>query len=78
MDKIYEFDQFLLNEYGGHYDPEKLYLRSSIVKRLQAGPSYIRAYINKLPEIRCTDSEGNPQICTKIPQVLYQFLFGNF
>jgi len=75
MEKIQDFNQFSINEY---YNPEKLYLRSAIVDRLNKGPGYIKAYIPKLPEIRCTDGNGNDQICTRIPEVLYQYLFGNF
>lgn len=75
MERIQNFDDFHLNEY---YSADKLYLRSAIVNRLQKGPAYIRAYISKLPEISCKDSEGNDQVCTRIPEVLYQYLFGNF
>lgn len=75
MARIESFDQFSINEY---YSSEKLYLKSAIVKRLQSAPGYIRSYIPKLPDIRCTDGNGNDQICTRIPEVLYQYLFGNF
>jgi hypothetical protein len=65
----------LVNE---HYDQDKLYLRSNIVSQLQNGPKYMKQYIQSLPSLECTDSEGNKHICTKIPQVVYQFLFGKF
>ena len=74
MDNLKSYEQ--LNE--SYYDENRLYNRDSIVRRLEKAPSYMRSYIKKLPEIRCTDSEGNAQVCTKIPQVLYQFLFGSF
>lgn len=65
----------LLSEY---YDSEKLYSRESVVKRLTKGPKYMRDYIKNLPHIECTDQKGEPHICTRIPEVVYQFLTGNF
>lgn len=61
-----------------YYDSDKLYDRDVIVSRLKAGPKYMREYIKNLPNIKCLDSQGNERICTRIPQVVYQFLFGNF
>lgn len=61
-----------------YYDSDKLYDRDVIVSRLKAGPKYMREYIKNLPNIKCSDSQGNEIICTRIPQVVYQFLFGNF
>ena len=74
MDNLKSYEQ--LNE--SYYDSNRLYNRDSIVKRLEKAPSYMRSYIKELPEIRCTDAAGNPMICTQIPQVVYQYLFGNF
>jgi hypothetical protein len=65
----------ILNEY---YDSEKLYRREHVVKMLSRGPRYIKEYIKNLPKIQCTDNDGNEVICTKIPEVIYQFLYGNF
>lgn len=65
----------ILNEY---YNPDKLYSRHHIVSQLKNGPTYMKKYINMLPSLECTDSQGNPHICTRIPQVVYQYLFGNF
>jgi hypothetical protein len=61
-----------------YYDADKLYDRESVVNRLKKGPKYMKEYIKKLPHINCTDSQGNEKVCTKIPEVVYQFLFGNF
>lgn len=61
-----------------YYDADKLYDRDVMVSRLKAGPKYMREYIKNLPHIKCADSQGNEKICTKIPEVVYQFLFGNF
>jgi hypothetical protein len=65
----------LLNEY---YDPEKLYDKAVIVSRLQKAPRDIKKYIKGLDDgIEC--HRGNiPYACTTIPQVVYQYLFGNF
>lgn len=65
----------IINEY---YDSEKLYLRDAIVSQLRKGPKYMHQYIKSLPSLECTDSQGNVRICTRIPQVVYEFLFGNF
>ena len=61
-----------------YYDKDKLYRKETIVNKLKLGPKYIREYIQGLPSILCTDSNGNEAICTKIPEVVYQYLFGNF
>jgi hypothetical protein len=65
----------LLLEY---YDSEKIYLRERIVNSLMKGPQYIRQYIKKLPHIPIQDDNGNTVIGTKIPEVVYQYLYGNF
>jgi hypothetical protein len=65
----------LLSEY---YDEDKLYSRDYVVDRLKKGPKELRKYINNLPSIPCSDSNGNERICTKIPEVIYVFLSGNY
>ena len=62
----------------GFYEADKLYPRDYIVGRLNRAPKYMRSYINNLPHIECTDNQGAQSICTQIPEVVYQFLFGNF
>jgi hypothetical protein len=69
-----QYGKFLLE----YYDSEKLYRKDIIVSKLKAGPKYIREYIKGLPSILCTDSNGNEVICTQIPEVVYQYIFGNF
>jgi hypothetical protein len=61
-----------------HYDSDKLYSREHIVKRLSKGPRHIREYIDRLPHIPCSDSNGNETTCTKIPEVVYVYLSGNY
>lgn len=58
-----------------HYDPDKLYNREAIVSRLQKAPGYMKKYIKTLKHVDCVDGSKG---CTKIPQVVYQYLFGNF
>jgi len=71
-----------IKEYNGlnesSYDGDKLYFREYVVKRLSKAPAYMRDYINKLPSIKCKDSDGTERICTRIPQVVYQYLYGSF
>lgn len=65
----------IISEY---YDGDKLYERSAIIDRLLKGPKEIRKYIDLLPKIECQDSMGNKSICTKIPEVVYVYLMGNY
>jgi len=65
----------LLNEY---YDSDKLYSRDYVVNRLKNGPRELKKYIKDLPNIECTDSQGNIHNCTKIPEVIYIFLSGKY
>jgi 5-formaminoimidazole-4-carboxamide-1-beta-D-ribofuranosyl 5'-monophosphate synthetase len=81
--KLFNVFNSLITE---HYDSEKLYNRELMVKKLnmknQKGffiaPKEIRSYIQSLPHIDCVDSEGNKQICTKIPEVMYVYLSGRY
>ncbi len=60
-----------------YYDSERYYDREVIVSRLKRGPKYMHKYIKTLDSIPCSDGKVE-KICTKIPQVVYQFLFGEF
>jgi len=61
-----------------YYDSEKLYDREKIINRLKSAPKYIKVYIKKLQQIPVQTQNGETVIATKIPEVLYQYLFGNF
>jgi hypothetical protein len=65
----------VLNE---QYDPERIYDRAYIINRLKNGPRELKKYIKELPVIECWDSMGNPQTCTKIPEVIYVYLTGRY
>jgi hypothetical protein len=67
--------QRLINEY---YDSEKLYSRDYIVSRLKKAPRELKKYIKDLPHVECTDSQGNPHTCTRIPEVVYVYLSGKY
>jgi hypothetical protein len=58
-----------------HYDPDKLYNREAIVNALKKAPAYMKKYSKTLPHVDCSNGTKG---CTKIPQVVYQYLFGNF
>lgn len=60
------------------HDSKKLYSREYVVNRLKNGPRELRVYINKLPHIDCTDSQGNQHVCTTIPEVVHVFLSGKY
>lgn len=61
-----------------YYDSEKLYSRNYVVDRIRRGPRELRKFVKDLPFIPCTDKEGNEIICTKIPEVIYVFLTGQY
>ena len=64
----------LVTEY---YDADKLYDRERIVDRLRTS-RHMKQYIKKLPHIEVVDDKGNVKIATKIPEVVYVFLYGNY
>jgi hypothetical protein len=60
------------------YDPEKLYDKKFIVSSLMKAPRYMRKYIKGLDDDRECYRGDVQYACTRIPQVVYQYLFGNF
>lgn len=61
-----------------YYDAERLYLRDDVVDRLKTAPRELRKYIKELPYIKCVNSDGIENICTKIPEVIYVYFSGNY
>lgn len=62
-----------------HYDPDKLYLRSYIIDRLDKAPKYMKKLGKGLDYIKKEDPKtGETKTYTKISQQLWQYLFGNF
>lgn len=80
------FSKVMTKLISENYEPNKLYHRESLVKRLSAknqkgffiAPKEIRSIVERLPYIECTDSQGNEATCTKIPEVLYIYLSGRY
>ena len=71
-DDTYLSEQRLRESY---YDSDKLYSKSYIQQRLSKAPKYIKTYLSQLEEIECFNSNGQSNICVKIPEVLYSYLF---
>ena len=61
-----------------YYDSEQLYSRDYVVNRLKNGPKELKKYIKNLPSLEYQDNEGNVKIFTKIPEVVYVYLSGNY
>ena len=61
-----------------YYDSEKLYYRDYVVDRLRKGPRELKKYIKDLPSLEYQDDNGNVKIFTKIPEVVYVYLTGNY
>lgn len=61
-----------------YYDSEKLYSREYVVDRLRKGPRELKKYIKDLPSLEYTNDQGVVKIFTKVPEVVYVFLSGNY
>ncbi len=61
-----------------YYDSEKLYSREYVVDRLRNGPRELKKYIKSLPSLEYSDDNGSVKIFTKVPEVVYVFLSGNY
>ncbi len=61
-----------------YYDRDKLYSKSYIERVMAKAPRNLKSYLPKLEEFDCIDKYGNPHKCVKIPQVLYQYIVGNY
>lgn len=61
-----------------YYDSEKLYSREYVVDRLRKGPKELKKYIKGLPSMEYTNDKGETKIFTKVPEVVYVFLSGNY
>ena len=65
----------ILKEY---YDENKLYDKNYVINRLKNAPYNLRKHIKDLPSIPCFDSQGNEKLCTKVPEVVYDYLSGRY
>lgn len=66
------------NMIGESYDSNQLYLKKEVISKLLSAPKEIKKYIDNLPDIECEDEQGNRDICTKIPEVLYVYFKGDY
>jgi hypothetical protein len=67
---ITQFNSDNLNE---EYEPEKLYSLEYLESAMRSAPKYLKKYINKTNFI-----ERDGKKFVRIPQVIYQYLTGNF
>lgn len=56
-----------------YYNPNQLYYRNYIVSKIKRGPKYLHKYIDLLPIFT---SEETDEELTKIPEVIYQYIYG--
>jgi hypothetical protein len=62
-----------LNE--SYYDSEKSYSLDYIKSVTKKAPRYLKKIISDLPKFDCPNGSGD---CVKIPQVIFQYIKGNF
>jgi ribosomal protein S7 len=60
------------------YNSKKLYSREYVVNKLTYGPRELRKIIKELPYLECFDNNGKSHVCTRIPQVVYEYLEGKY
>ena len=65
--------KFDFDELNVEYDSEKLYAKSYVDERMKKAPKHIKKYVTNL---KVVEKDGKPFV--KIPQVLYQYLKGNY
>lgn len=65
--------KFNFDELTEDYDSDKLYAKSYIDDRTKKAPKYIKKYLTNLDKV-----EKDGKTFVKIPQVLYQYIKGNF
>lgn len=66
-----------------YYDRDKVYVRKKIVDAMRNAPNYLKKYIKDLPKFHMindegeiyTNEEGEKVIFTKIPEVIYVYIF---
>jgi len=64
-------------------DRDKVYVRKKIVDAMRNAPNYLKKYIKDLPKFHMindegeiyTNEEGEKVIFTKIPEVIYVYIF---
>jgi hypothetical protein len=57
------------------YDSEKMYSKEYINSVTKTAPKYVKKIIKNLPEYDCPNRPG---VCVKIPEMIFQYIRGNF
>lgn len=73
----------LVSEY---YDRNEVYHREKLIKALKSAPGIVKKSIKGLPRFYVRDEQGEPLkdemgnkiIFTRIPEIIYDYLHGNF
>jgi hypothetical protein len=73
----------LISEY---FDREQVYTHKNIIDSLKRAPGYLKKYIKVLPKFYIKDENGEPHkdqmgekiIFTRIPEVIYNYIHGNY
>ena len=73
----------LISEY---FDREQVYTYKNIMDSLKRAPGYLKKYIKVLPKFYIKDENGEPYkdqmgekiIFTRIPEVIYNYIHGNY
>lgn len=73
MEHLSNFHIFINESY--YYNPDREYSYDYVVSKLMKGPSYLRVLVKDLPMIEKTNEKGEKVVMTKIPEVVYNFLF---
>jgi hypothetical protein len=57
------------------YDSEKMYSKEYVNSVTRTAPKYVKKVIKNLPEYDCPNRPGK---CVKIPEMIFQYIKGNF
>ena len=60
------------------YDSERLYPKSSLLKRLSSAPKHIRDIVKRQREIPCSSKNNPDDVCVKVPEVVQVYLDGRY
>ena len=69
-----------------YYDRNKPYVRKEVFKDCAKAPGWVKSYLKGLPRFYIRDEQGNPYtdsmgekiIFTNIPEIIYDYIKGNF
>jgi hypothetical protein len=75
--------KMLVSEY---YDRSQVYDREKLLKALKSAPGHVKSHLKGLPRFYVRDEQGEPLkdimgnkvIFTHIPEIIYDYLHGNY